>query len=183
MDKELSLALLEKIRKVKLLILDVDGVMTDGRIVMNDLGQESKFFNVKDGHGLKILMRYDVDVVFLTGRESAVVDHRARDLGVAEIHQRVWNKLDVYEEMIQRRGLSDGEVAFVGDDIVDIPVLRRVGFSAAVADGTEETRKIVDYVTSKKGGRGAVREVCDLILKAKGHWADVAIKYKFNQDV
>jgi len=173
----------EIIGRIKLLILDVDGVMTDGRIVINDLGQESKFFNVKDGHGLKMLMRSGIDVVLLTGRQSAVVEHRAKDLGITEIHQRVWNKLEVYEEIIRRRGLSDDEVAFIGDDIVDIPVLRRVGFSVSVADGTEETRKSVQYVSSRRGGDGVVREVCDLILKAQGHWAEIAHKYQFNQDV
>ncbi len=183
MTEAIEAFLIEKSNKIKLLILDVDGVMTDGSIVVNDLGQESKFFNVKDGHGLKILMRYEIDVVLLTGRQSAVVEHRAKDLGISEVHQRIWNKLEVYEQIIQRRGLSDAEVAFIGDDIVDIPVLRRVGFAVAVADGTEETRKAAHYVTSKRGGRGAVREVCDLILKAKGHWPDVAQKYQIYQDV
>ena len=171
---------MEKLSKIRLLILDVDGVMTDGRIIINELGQEAKFFNVRDGHGLKVLMRYDVDVVLLTGRQSAVVEYRAKDLGIGEIHQKVWNKLEVYEEILKRRGLTDEEVAFVGDDIIDIPVFWRVGFSAAVADATEEARQSVDYVTVYGGGRGAVREICDLILQAKGHWPDVANKYQFS---
>ena len=173
----------DRISRVRLLILDVDGVMTDGRIVMNDLGQETKFFDVKDGHGLKILMRFDIDVVLLTGRQSAVVEHRARDLGIREVHQRVWNKLAVYEEILARRGLADMEVAFIGDDIVDIPVMRRVGFAVAVPDAVPEARKAAHLVTIRNGGRGAVREVCDLILKAKGHWSNIADKYQFYQDV
>lgn len=173
----------DRISKVRLLILDVDGVMTDGRIVMNDLGQEAKFFDVKDGHGLKVLMRYDVDVVLLTGRKSAVVEHRARDLGIREVHQLVWNKLAVYDEIITRRGLTDMEVAFIGDDIVDIPVMRRVGLAVAVPDAVPEARRAAHMVTTREGGRGAVREVCDLILKAKGHWKEIGEKYQFIQDV
>lgn len=175
--------LLDKLSKIRLLILDVDGVMTDGRIVMNDLGQETKFFDVRDGHGLKLLMRYDIDVVLLTGRQSAVVEYRAKDLGIKEIHQKVWHKLSVYEEILRQRGLGDDEVAFIGDDIVDIPVLRRVGFAVAVANAVEEARYVVHYVTVRDGGRGAVREVCELILKAKGHWADIVDKYQLARDI
>lgn len=161
----------ERLKKLKLLILDVDGVLTDGRIVMNDRGEEWKFFDVKDGHGIKMLMRYHIDVVFLTGRRSAVVEHRAADLGVREIHQKVWNKLEIYEEIIRRRGLTDGEVAFMGDDIVDVPVMRRVGFAASVPDAMTAVKQTAHYVTERNGGRGAVREVCDLILEAQG-WAE-----------
>jgi 3-deoxy-D-manno-octulosonate 8-phosphate phosphatase (KDO 8-P phosphatase) len=175
-------SLVEKILKIKLLILDVDGVMTDGRIIINDLGQESKFFNVRDGHGLKLLMRYPVDVALLTGRQSGVVEHRARDLGINEVHQRVLDKLKVYEEIIQKRGITDDNVAFMGDDIVDVPVLRRVGLAIAVADSTRETLKVAHYITSERGGHGAVREVCELIMKVKGYWADVAERYKFSID-
>ena len=173
----------DKLNKIRLLILDVDGVMTDGRIVINDLGQEMKFFDVRDGHGLKLIMRYDIDVVLLTGRQSKVVEYRAKELGIREVHQKVWHKLSVYEEILRQRGLGDDEVAFIGDDIIDIPVLRRVGFSVAVANAVDEAKEVVHYVTSKDGGRGAVREVCDLILKAKGHWADIVDKYQLPQDV
>ncbi|MDD5169434.1 MAG: HAD-IIIA family hydrolase [Syntrophales bacterium] len=181
MSKEISQMLMERISKIELLVLDVDGVMTDGRIVINDLGQETKFFDVRDGHGLKILMRCGVDVVLLTGRQSAVVDYRAQDLGIKEVHQRVWNKLEVYEEILSRRGLADENVAFIGDDIIDIPVLKRAGFSVAVADATAEAIKAAQYVTESRGGRGAVREVCEIILKAKGNWQEVAEKYKFDR--
>lgn len=177
MAKQIDAALQERLSRIELLILDVDGVMTDGRIVMNDLGQESKFFNVRDGHGLKILMRYDVGVVLLTGRQSGVVECRARDLGIEEVHQKIWDKLAVYEEIIARRHLDDGQVAFVGDDIVDVPVLRRVGFAATVADADDEAKKAAHYVTVRAGGQGAVREICELILKARGNWEDVAARY------
>jgi 3-deoxy-D-manno-octulosonate 8-phosphate phosphatase (KDO 8-P phosphatase) len=166
--------LLHKIRRVKLLILDVDGVLTDGRIIIDDAGTESKNFDVKDGHGLKILMRYSIDVVLLTGRRSQVVEHRAADLGIAEVHQGIWNKAEALTGILQRRSIAPEEAAYVGDDVVDIPLLKRVGCAVAVADAVPEVRRIADYVTSNGGGRGAVRELCEVILRAKGLWADVA---------
>ncbi len=170
---------LEKVRKVKLLILDVDGVMTDGRIIMDDAGLESKAFDVKDGQGLKMLMRSGVDVVLLTGRRSRVVDRRAADLGIAEVHQGILNKVEAFTEILKCRQMKPEETACVGDDVVDIPMLRRAGFSFAVADAVPEVRRIVDHVTRRRGGRGAVREVCEVILKARGRWDDVAVRYEF----
>jgi 3-deoxy-D-manno-octulosonate 8-phosphate phosphatase (KDO 8-P phosphatase) len=177
--EEIDELLLRKIRKVKLLILDVDGVLTDGRIVMDDAGLESKAFDVKDGHGLKILMRFGIDVVLLTGRRSQVVEYRAADLGITEVHQEVRNKAEAFAEILKRRGLISEEVACVGDDVVDIPLLKRAGFSVAVADAVPEVRRIVDYVTRQGGGRGAVREVCEVILKAQNRWTDVSARYEF----
>jgi 3-deoxy-D-manno-octulosonate 8-phosphate phosphatase (KDO 8-P phosphatase) len=171
--------LIAKIRSIRLLILDVDGVMTDGRIIMDHAGREIKNFDVKDGHGIKVLMRYGIDVILVTGRRSTVVEHRARDLGIGEVHQGVTNKLEIGDTILRNRSMNYEQIAFVGDDIVDIPLLRRVGFSAAVADAAEDVRKCADYVTIRKGGRGAVREVCEIILKAKGEWADVAKRYEF----
>lgn len=171
--------LLEKIRRVKLLILDVDGVLTDGRIIMDDAGLESKAFDVRDGQGLKILMRFGIDVVLLTGRRSRVVEHRAADLGITEVHQGIWNKTDAFIEIIGRRNINSEETACVGDDVVDIPLFRRTGFSAAVADAVPEVRDLADYVTHHGGGRGAVREVCEVILRAQNRWADVAARYEF----
>ena len=171
--------LLNKIRRVKLLILDVDGVLTDGRIIIDDAGAESKNFDVRDGHGLKILMRYGIEVALLTGRRSQVVEHRAAELGIAEVHQGIWNKAEAFAEILQRRNLLPEETAYAGDDIVDIPVLRQVGFAIAVADAVPEVRNIADYVTGCRGGRGAVRELCEVILRAQGFWADVAVRYEF----
>ena len=168
----------EKIEAVRLLILDVDGVMTDGRIIMDDNGREIKQFDVRDGHGLKLLIRYGIGIVLLTGRKSAVVEHRARDLGIEEVYQGIWNKVEASEAILQKRNLRYDQVAFVGDDIVDIPLLRKVGFSVAVADAAEEVKRVVDYVTQKKGGRGAVREVCKIILLAQDKWAEVAAGYE-----
>ncbi|MBN1613703.1 MAG: HAD hydrolase family protein [Deltaproteobacteria bacterium] len=168
----------KKIEAIRLFILDVDGVLTDGRIIMDDDGREIKHFDVRDGHGLKLLKRYGIEAVILSGRKSAVVEHRARDLGIEEVHQGIWNKVEVSESILKNRNLQYDQIAFMGDDIVDIPLLRRVGFSVAVADAAEEVKRIVDYVTQKKGGRGAVREVCEVILLAQDKWADVAARYE-----
>jgi 3-deoxy-D-manno-octulosonate 8-phosphate phosphatase (KDO 8-P phosphatase) len=171
--------LLEKLKKVKMLILDVDGVMTDGRIIMDDDGREIKNFDVRDGHGLKIIQRYGITVVLLTGRKSAVVGHRACDLGIKDVYQGSLNKKEVLEKILKKHRLPVDAVAFLGDDIVDIPVLKRVGFSAAVADALDVVKKSVDYVTKSAGGRGAVRELCELILQAQGKWPEIAAKYEF----
>jgi 3-deoxy-D-manno-octulosonate 8-phosphate phosphatase (KDO 8-P phosphatase) len=179
MGRPVETEVIERLKMIRLLILDVDGVLTDGRIIMDDNGCESKHFNVRDGHGLKVLMRYDVDVVLLTGRTSSVVTHRADDLGIKEVHQGIWNKVEAFEGIIARRGLIPEQVAYVGDDIVDIPLLKRVGFAASVADGCAEARQSVHYVAENGGGRGAVREICELILKAQGKWPDVAARYEF----
>jgi 3-deoxy-D-manno-octulosonate 8-phosphate phosphatase (KDO 8-P phosphatase) len=171
--------LLPKIHKVKLLILDVDGVMTDGRIIIDDAGLESKQFDVRDGHGLKMLMRCDIAVALLTGRKSRVVEHRAQDLGITAVYQGVWNKAEAFAGILDRFTVSPIETAYVGDDVVDIPLLKRVGFAVAVADAVSEARKAADYVTKRPGGRGAVREVCEIILTAQGRWAEVAKRYEF----
>ncbi|MCX7816494.1 MAG: HAD-IIIA family hydrolase [Syntrophales bacterium] len=169
----------QRLRNVRVLMLDVDGVLTDGRIVMNDRGEELKFFDVRDGHGIKMLIRHGIEVIFVTGREAPVVEHRAKDLGVKEVYQKVWDKLKVFEEILKDKGLAGDQVAFVGDDIVDVPVLRRVGFAVAVRDAQHEVKNVAHYITKKRGGRGAVREVCEMILKAQGYWAGIEKKYDF----
>jgi 3-deoxy-D-manno-octulosonate 8-phosphate phosphatase (KDO 8-P phosphatase) len=170
----------EKIGSIRVLMLDVDGVLTDGRIIMNDRGEETKHFDVKDGHGLKMLMRCGIAVVLITGRQSAVVTHRARDLGITEVHQSIWDKADLFEKLLVRMNLRPAEVAYIGDDIVDVPLLRRVGFAVAVRDAVPEAKKAAHYVTRKLGGRGAVREACEIIMKAQNRWVDVAKKYEFD---
>lgn len=168
-----------KLKVIKLLILDVDGVMTDGRIIMDDAGRETKNFNVRDGHGLKILQRYGVKVAILTGRKSKVVEHRAKDLDIKDIYQKVYNKKEVFEKILKKQKLSADEVAFIGDDIVDVPVLKSVGFSVAVSDAHDVVKKSVHYVTKNRGGNGAVREICEMILQAQGKWPEIAARYEF----
>jgi 3-deoxy-D-manno-octulosonate 8-phosphate phosphatase (KDO 8-P phosphatase) len=168
----------EKIKKVRLLILDVDGVMTDGKIIIDDVGNEVKHFNVRDGHGIKMLMKHGIDVVLLTGRRSKVVEHRAKDLGISEVHQGAHDKLSVFEAILRVKSLRYENIAFIGDDIVDVPVLKRAGFSVAVADAAEHVKKCVDYITHHSGGAGAVREVCEMILEAQDKWGDIAKRYE-----
>jgi 3-deoxy-D-manno-octulosonate 8-phosphate phosphatase (KDO 8-P phosphatase) len=167
----------EKLRRLKLLLLDVDGVMTDGRIIYNADGVETKAFDVKDGHGLKLLQRAGFQVGIITGRQSEVTRVRAHELGIELVIQGAKEKLPRYLELVQRLGLSDEEVAYVGDDLIDLPVLRRVGFSATVADAVEEIKPYVQYITTRPGGRGAVRELCDFILRTSGRWDDVTMRY------
>jgi len=163
--------------KIKLLLLDVDGVMTDGRITFDSDGIESKSFDVKDGHGLKLLQRAGIEVGIITGRQSAVVTRRAEELGIELVFQGVKDKLVPFNEILEKRSLTPEEVAYVGDDVVDLPVMRRVGFAATVADAVEDIKPFADLVTDHAGGRGAVREVCDFLLKKTGLWAVVANRY------
>lgn len=155
-------------RAVKLLILDVDGVMTDGGIILDGAGGEFKTFNVRDGHGIKMLREAGVGVAIITGRVSGAVERRAAELSIADIYQKCFDKLVPYEELKRKYSLSDSEAAYVGDDVVDVPLLLRVGLPVAVADAEESVKGFCLYVTTKNGGRGAVREVCDLILEARG---------------
>jgi len=163
--------------KIKLLLLDVDGVLTDGRIVYGSGGQEFKAFDVKDGHGLKLLQRAGVSIGIITGRDSEVVTRRASELDVEYLYQGAKDKLAPYREILQKSGLRDEEIAYVGDDLIDLPILRRVGFSATVADAVDEVKGHVDYVASRPGGRGAVREICDVLLRSIGQWDEVTSRY------
>ena len=167
----------KKMSAIKLLLLDVDGVLTDGRIIYDNQGNELKAFDVKDGHGLKMLQRAGLKIGIITGRSSDLVARRARELGIEILYQRALNKLEPYLEILAEQGLTDDQVAYVGDDIVDLPILRRVGFSATVADANPDVSPYVDYVTKCPGGRGAVREVCDLLLKAQGKWLELTARY------
>jgi 3-deoxy-D-manno-octulosonate 8-phosphate phosphatase (KDO 8-P phosphatase) len=167
----------ERLQKIKLLLLDVDGVLTDGRIIFDANGVETKFFNVKDGHGIKLVQRAGIEVGIVSGRESQVVVNRARELGIALVHQGALDKLVIYQQVLAETGLADEAVAFMGDDVIDLPVLRRVGFAAAPADAVPEVVPHVHFVARNRGGWGAVREVCDLLLKEQGAWETVTARY------
>lgn len=160
----------ELAKRIKLLILDVDGVLTDGRIILDNEGNEFKAFNVRDGHGIKMLQKAGIPVAIITGRYSRVVERRAKELGIDHIYQRCHNKLVAYNDLIEKLGLRDEEVAYIGDDVVDIPILKRVGLPICVRDGHEGAKGFSLYITEKEAGKGAVREVCDLIINARfGH--------------
>ena len=164
-------------KDVKLLILDVDGVLTDGSIILDNEGNEFKIFNVRDGHGIKMLVKAGIWVALITGRHSKVVERRARELGITEVYQRCHIKTVAFDHIIEKYGLAEKEVAYVGDDIVDIPIFKRVGVPIAVSDAADEARDHAAVVTRHRGGRGAVREVCDFLLKAKGLWESVTKEY------
>lgn len=163
--------------KIKLLILDVDGVLTDGSIILDGNDNELKSFHVRDGHGIKMAMRSGIRIALITGRYSRVVERRARELGIKEVFQKCYDKRVAYGQLAEKYSLDHTEIAYIGDDIVDIPVLKICGFSVAVADADEEVKAFVQMITKQCGGRGAVREVCDFILKAKGLWKDVIDGY------
>ena len=167
----------DRLKNIKLLLLDVDGVLTDGRIIFDSNGIESKFFNVKDGHGIKLLQRAGIEVGIVSGRKSQVVTNRAAELGIARVFQGTLDKLAVYREIRAETGLADDQIAFMGDDVIDIPVLSRVGFAAAPADAVEEVLPHVHFVARNRGGWGAVRELCDLVLKGQGAWEQVTSRY------
>jgi len=166
-----------RLARIRLLLLDVDGVLTDGRIIYDSQGVETKAFDVKDGHGLKLLQRAGIAVGIITGRQSPVVDIRARELGIEIVYQGAKDKLVPFGEILAKLGLTAEEVAYVGDDLPDLPVMRRVGWAAAPSDAIEEVKPYAHYVTVRPGGRGAVREVCDLLLRESGHWEGVASRY------
>lgn len=170
--------MIDKLKNIRLLLLDVDGVMTDGSIIYDGNGLETKCFNVRDGHGIKMLQRHGVEVGIITGRTSIVVDIRAKELGIERVYQGALKKLESYNDVKKRTGFEDSQIAYMGDDVIDVPVLRRVGFAAVPLDGLPEVRAIAHYVSSCGGGRGAVREVCDMILKGRGVWNEIVERYE-----
>lgn len=166
-----------KAARVTLLLLDVDGVLTDGGIVYDDGGREIKRFHVRDGHGIKMLQRAGVAVGIITGRTSGVVTIRAKELGISLVRQGAADKVAAWREILAARGESPEATAYVGDDIVDIPLMKTVGFAAAPADAEPYVLEAADFVSSRTGGHGAVREVVEFILRSGGHWDAATSRY------
>lgn len=160
--------ILKKAQIVKLVVFDVDGVLTDGSLYLTEAGEEIKAFNSKDGHGMKMLQQSGVDIAIITGRTSSIVSHRMQELGVKHVYQGKKDKLPAFNELLEKTGLTAEEVAYVGDDIVDLPVMSRAGLAITVADGHEFVKQHAHWKTRSKGGRGAAREVCELIMQAHG---------------
>ncbi len=160
--------------KVRVIILDVDGVMTDGSIILDNVGNEYKAFHVRDGHAVKLASRAGILLALITGRRSQVVERRAQELGIPEVHQGVHDKLAVYQGLKELHGFSDHEVCYMGDDVVDLSLLQVVGLPAVPADADPEARKVALFVARNRGGRGAVRELVEVILRAKGQWDTLA---------
>jgi 3-deoxy-D-manno-octulosonate 8-phosphate phosphatase (KDO 8-P phosphatase) len=158
---------LQRASRVKLVAFDVDGVMTDGTLFLADDGQEFKGFNSLDGHGLKMLKGSGVELAIITGRTSRVVEHRAANLGITHLHQGAHDKLEVYLELLRRLGLNAEETAYMGDDVVDLPVMRRAGLAITVPAAPELVKAHSHYVTTRSAGRGAVREACEWVMRAQ----------------
>ena len=156
--------------RIKLVILDVDGVMTDGSIIIHDDGSETRIFDIKDGLGTVALQMLGVEVAIITSKKSGAVARRAEELRIKRFHEGVRKKVLVYEQMLEEMGITDEEVCYVGDDLNDLGMMKRVGLPVAVADAVPEIKAVARYVTKAPGGRGAVREVAELILKAQGKW-------------
>jgi 3-deoxy-D-manno-octulosonate 8-phosphate phosphatase (KDO 8-P phosphatase) len=159
-----------KFKNIKLMLFDVDGVLTDGGVIYNESGNEIKVFNVKDGLGIRLLMKADIQVGIVTGRSSEALRHRCRNLGITLVYEGVRDKGTLLNEIMGTTGFHSEEIAFMGDDLPDLPIMRKVGFSIAVADAHESVIEEADMVTHAKGGSGAVREVCEKILKSQGCW-------------
>lgn len=160
--------LLERARRVRLLALDVDGVLTDGRIYYDDRGNELKAFSTRDGLGMRLLADHGVTLALITARQSEIVARRAANLGIEHVYQGSNDKLDAFNHLLDATGLDEAQTCYAGDDWLDIPVLDRVGLAVTVADAHAVVRDRAHWVTSQPGGRGAVREICDLILAAQG---------------
>ena len=175
--QQLDMDMQEELKKIKLLLLDVDGVLTDGKIIYDDQGLETKFFNVKDGMGIRLLIKCGLDVGIITGRRSRVVEHRCANLGIEKVYQGVSNKATTFKKIIAESALSEREVAYMGDDLPDLPLFDIVGLPIAVADACDLVRKKARIVTRAGGGQGAVREVCEMILKAQELWDKVIASF------
>ena len=167
----------KKTQKIRLVLLDVDGVLTDGRIIYGGGAQEIKSFDVKDGQGIKFLQEGGIEVGILSSRSSMAVRRRARELGIRLVYQGVKNKGTALAAIAKGKKLAGKEIAFVGDDWADLPVFRQVGLAIAVADSIPELKRMADFITDAPGGRGAVREAAEGILKAQGKWATITKKY------
>ena len=165
-----------KASQIKLVIFDVDGVLTDGSLFLGDDGQEYKAFHSKDGHGMVMLQQNDVMIGIITGRTSEVVKKRMESLGIKHVYQGQKDKLPAYEQLKQELSLTDDEIAYVGDDVVDLPVMIKVGLSIAVQDAHAMTKEHAHWITPSKGGQGAAREVCEMLMHAQGN-LDSALEY------
>jgi 3-deoxy-D-manno-octulosonate 8-phosphate phosphatase (KDO 8-P phosphatase) len=162
---------------IRLMIFDVDGILTDGSLHFGPEGEFIKSFNVLDGHGIKLLQQFGVTTAIISARQSTFVARRAEDLGIVHVYQGVHDKRVVFDQLLAQKNISSNACGFVGDDVMDLPILIRVGFAASVPNGHPEVRQRVHYVTQAGGGHGAVREICDFILRAQGNYEAALTPY------
>ncbi|MGZ8946433.1 MAG: 3-deoxy-manno-octulosonate-8-phosphatase KdsC [Methylococcaceae bacterium] len=171
------ITIIEKAQKLKLLILDVDGVLTDGKLFFDNQGNEYKSFHARDGHGIKLLRQTGVEVAVISGRKSNSVALRMKNLGIEHVYQGHEHKQGAFNEIIEKLGITPEQAAHVGDDLLDLPIMTRVGLAIAVADANFAVKQHADWCTTLPGGQGAVREVCDFIMQAQGRFDEVLNAY------
>ncbi|MBI4713116.1 MAG: HAD hydrolase family protein [Planctomycetes bacterium] len=164
-----------KLNNIKMVIMDVDGVLTDGSIVIDDCGAETQVYDVQDGSGIVYLQRAGIKTAIITARKPKVVRHRAKMLGITELHQGILNKIDALSKILRKYKLSLSQICYVGDDLMDIPVLKRVGYAVAVRNARPEVKKHSHFVTKLSGGHGAIRELAEKILKAQRKWKTIIL--------
>ena len=168
---------IERASRVRLMIFDVDGILTDGSLHFGPEGEVSKTFNVLDGHGIKLLQQSGVSTAIISARQSPIVLRRATDLGIHHVFQGIHDKRSAFEQLLTQTNTTADTCGFVGDDVIDLPILLRVGFAASVPNAHAEVRSRVHYVTQASGGRGAARELCDFILRAQGNYEAALAPY------
>ncbi|MBB3143399.1 KdsC family phosphatase [Halomonas organivorans] len=173
--------LVDRLRHVRLLAMDVDGVLTDGRLYFQSDGGEVKAFHTLDGHGIKLVQRAGIQVALITGRDSPMVSRRAAALGIQHLHQGIEHKLPVLRQLCQRLGLTLAQTAYCGDDMPDVAAIRQAGVGISVPGAPSYIRQQADWVTAREGGFGAVREICDTLLQTQGHWDAVLDTYLHGQ--
>jgi 3-deoxy-D-manno-octulosonate 8-phosphate phosphatase (KDO 8-P phosphatase) len=172
---------IQKLRKIKMVIMDVDGVLSDGKMILDNTGNEIKVFNTYDGAGIVYLERVGIKTAIISGRKSKTVTHRARELGIREVHQNAKNKIESLNKILIKYKLAADEICYVGDDLPDIPVMRIVGYAVAVRNARSEVRKYAHFITRHNGGDGAVREITEKILKAQNKWELIMAHYETNK--
>ncbi|MFA6052933.1 MAG: 3-deoxy-manno-octulosonate-8-phosphatase KdsC [Methylobacter sp.] len=170
-------SVVEKAKKLKLLILDVDGVLTDGKLFFDNDGNEYKSFHAQDGHGIKLLRQTGVEVAVISGRKSKSVELRMKNLGIEHVYQGHENKIAAFNEIIEKIGITPEQAAHVGDDVIDLPIMIRAGLAIAVSDANFAVKQRADWCTTLPGGQGAVREVCDFIMQAQGSYDQILNAY------
>jgi len=166
------------LEKIKLLVLDVDGVLTNGDLLYSQSGEHGKTFYVQDGLGMKLIMQHGIDVAIITGKQSDIVTHRMQALGIKHVFQNKTHKLPVYEELLNTLNLDDSQVAYMGDDLPDLALICRAGVGIAVPNACDIVKQHADMITKNPGGHGAVREVCDALLQAQGHFENLCEDYR-----
>lgn len=173
-----KMSIKERLKKIKLLILDVDGVLTDGRIIYDSEGKDLKFFDVSDGLGVYLLKKANIKTVLVSAKSSKTIRYRAQDMGIKDIFEDVVFKKEIYEKLLHKFSVKEEEVCVVGDDLLDLGIMSKAGLAVAVANAAEEIKKQAHYITKREGGRGAIREIAEMILKAQGKWQELLRLYQ-----